>query len=212
MNQSNMNREKRENREIGKDRVSPFVTLVGHEITAPKKISRWFTELLLHQLHHLCELFFSLFTEHGSVAVRSFSDSAVEAQFKLWQRNPDSGVVLPVPIVGVIDLVERDGTGRITVVDFKTAARSYHDSKVRQDLQLTLYSEVVKHSKLATGESQVACRFDVLLKTKKPALVSYPTIRTDEDRRRLFKIINEILHAFEAGIYYPNQGWACDNC
>jgi len=37
----------------------------------------------------------------------------------------DTGEVLDRALVGTLDLIERDGEGRIVVVDLKTSARKY---------------------------------------------------------------------------------------
>ena len=137
---------------------------------------------------------------------------AVEAEFCLRKLDPSNGKMLPIPIIGAIDLVERDREGKIICADLKTAARRYQESKIAQDLQLTVYSSALKRSKIVNGASEVHCRFDVLLKTKKPELVQYSTIRNDNDRRRMFKVVNEILTAIEAGVFFPNPGWQCDGC
>jgi hypothetical protein len=45
--------------------------------------------------------------------------------------DQDSGAVLDRDLVGTLDVVERDGDGRLVVVDLKTAARKYSDLQVR---------------------------------------------------------------------------------
>ncbi len=36
-----------------------------------------------------------------------------------------------------------------------------------------------------------------------------------EDRAanlRLFRLVTEVLHAIEAGVFHPNPGWQCNDC
>lgn len=104
--------------------------------------------------------------------VRPGEVMAVELPFKL---NLNNGVKpLPLPIVGTIDLVERDENGRVWVVDHKTASRKYSDSKTDDDLQLTIYTLAISQFKLCQGETLFHARFDLLTKTKNPEFVSYP--------------------------------------
>ena len=136
---------------------------------------------------------------------------AVEAPFRLRKLDPENEKMLKIPVVGILDLVEQDQGGRIVVVDHKTVARKYQYSKVEQDLQMSIYSAALKRSRIVNGAPKVHCRFDVLLKTKQPELVQYYTVRNDDHRRRMFKVVNEIILAIDCGIFYPNIGWQCSS-
>jgi putative RecB family exonuclease len=155
----------------------------------------------------------------GIAILRCFYDTctpgeiiAVEAPFRLRKLDPANGTPLPLPLVGVIDLVERDASGRIVAVDHKTAARKYTLDKVEQDLQLTIYSAALKRSRIVNGAPEVHVRLDVLLKTKTPDLCLYESVRTDEHRRKMFKTVQAIANAIEQKLFYPNPGWQCPSC
>lgn len=157
--------------------------------------------------------------ELGITMLRCFHENyrpgeiiAVEAPFKLRKLDPSNGKMLPLPLVGVIDLVERDQAGRIVATDHKTAARRYTQDKVEQDLQLTIYSAALKRSKVVNGEPAVNVRFDVLLKTKSPQLCHYESVRTDNHRRRMFKTVMAVTDAINQRAFYPNPGWQCGSC
>lgn len=138
---------------------------------------------------------------------------AVEVEFKLASDNNNgNSKPLPLPIVGQIDLIEKDREGYIVAVDHKTAARKYSDNKVDDDLQLTIYTCALSRSKLANGDKEFYARFDVLTKTKSPELVSYYTSRNDNDFRKLMKLVREICYAIDQGVFFPNPGWQCSGC
>jgi putative RecB family exonuclease len=136
----------------------------------------------------------------------------VEQPFCLRKMDNNGDKPLPLPLVGTIDLVERDKDGKIWAVDHKSASRKYSESKIEDDLQLTIYTCAVARSKLANGDKEFNARFDVLTKTKTPEFVTCPTTRVENDHRRLMKILREILTAIENGVFYPIPGWMCGSC
>jgi len=77
---------------------------------------------------------------------------------------------------------------------------------------MTVYSYLAAASKLVPAKSETLHRFDVLLKLKKPRMDSYYTARSAADRRRLAKIINQVLRGIEAGVFFPNSSWMCSDC
>jgi RecB family exonuclease len=64
--------------------------------------------------------------------------------------------VLDRALVGALDLVERDASGRIVVVDLKTSARRYTDLQVEASLQLSVYSYATAMDGLA-GRRTCGC-------------------------------------------------------
>jgi putative RecB family exonuclease len=137
---------------------------------------------------------------------------AVESEFCLRKADNNGSKPLTIPIVGAIDLVERDREGYIVAVDHKTAAHKYSDNKVEDDLQLTVYTCAVARSKLVEGDTEFYARFDVVTKTKQPELISYYTSRTENDHRRMMKLIREVLVGIESGVFYPIASWMCGSC
>ncbi|HXJ84748.1 MAG TPA: PD-(D/E)XK nuclease family protein [Candidatus Methylomirabilis sp.] len=51
----------------------------------------------------------------------------VEQPFDVPLIDLDTGEILDRALVGTLDLIERDGEGRVVVVDLKTSARKYTD-------------------------------------------------------------------------------------
>jgi putative RecB family exonuclease len=112
-------------------------------------------------------------------------------------------------LVGVIDLLLKNNTGELMVVDFKTASKSMSQQAVDQDQQLTIYSYLLATNKYIAPTASVKCRFDVLLKTKESKFQQLNTIRNRDDRRRFAKIANVVLSGIDAKIFMPTVSWLC---
>ena len=136
---------------------------------------------------------------------------AVEQPLDVPLIDLDTGEVLDRALVGTLDLIERDADGRIVVVDLKTSARKYTDLQIDASLQLSVYSYATAMNGLADQED-LRLRFDVLTKTKQPELHRYWTQRDRAASLRLFRLVAEVLHAIEAGVFHPNPGWQCKDC
>jgi len=119
---------------------------------------------------------------------------------------------LPIRLVGYFDLVESDQQNNYMVGELKTSAQRFSSLKLEYDLQATVYSYVMAKLKLSTSENSCLVRYDVLVKTKKPAFEHYYVTRTEADYTRLIHSINNVLKAIENRIFYRNTGWQCSDC
>ena len=118
---------------------------------------------------------------------------------------------LPVPVIGVFDLVLEDSSGVITIVDHKTSARSYSNSEIDNNMQLTIYQMAAKANGYA--EREILLRFDALIKTKTPKFESYYTTRSEWDEKKTAKKIIKVWEGISKGIFIPNDtSWKCTNC
>jgi len=124
----------------------------------------------------------------------------------------NGGGDLPIKLVGFFDLVERDDQGVYLVAELKTSAQRFSSLRLEYDLQATTYSYAMTRMKVATSENSCLVRYDVLLKTKKPAFERYFVTRSEGDFRRLVHLINHVLRAIELRVFYRNTSWACDGC
>ena len=136
---------------------------------------------------------------------------AVEESFSVDLEDPESGEILPLPLQGVVDLVEEDQNGNVVVVDHKTAKRRYADWQIDGNLQLSIYAYAAKEMGWCTSE-EVLCRLDVLLKTKKPQVIHYYVTKGKEDFVKLYQIVSAIREAMQAEIVYPRYGYWCGDC
>ena len=127
-----------------------------------------------------------------------------EDRFEIDLTDPETGEVLDIRLRGVIDLVEQDGT----LVELKTAARTFDTGSLERHLQLSTYALV---RFLATGEIP-PLRIDALLKTKAPRLERLPASRTIEDLAWTARLIESVALAIRAGCFFPNPSWKCAEC
>ena len=115
-----------------------------------------------------------------------------------------------IDLIGSFDLVMEDEEGNLVIVDHKTASRRYSQSRIDEDLQFTVYSLAAEHE--FPNGSDPLLRYDVLLKTTKPDVVRYHTIRTQTDRQRLIWTMDGILSGIQAEAFFPNPGYYCKGC
>jgi putative RecB family exonuclease len=155
----------------------------------------------------------------GQLLVKTFYESAKPMEV-VGVEEPYSSVLYDeegnptdFKLIGIVDCIQRDNDGNLIIIDNKTANRAYSKDKLEQDLQMTVYSYLAAASKLVPAKSETLHRFDVLLKLKKaPRMDSYYTTRSAADRRRLAKIINQVLRGIEAGVFFLNPSWMCSDC
>ena len=139
-------------------------------------------------------------------AARPVCVLGVEQAFTVEIHDPDTGEVLP-PMVGYLDAVVEDIDGAFRVLEHKTAARRYSEAKLRWDLQAAAYDMAVNKMGLEATVS-----FQLLLKTKTPAMVVYPVERTALDHKYLLHTIAGVHRASQAGAFPPIRDWWCRGC
>jgi putative RecB family exonuclease len=146
------------------------------------------------------------FHEHASKAP-PFEVDAVELGFIVPLHDPDTGDRLDEQLVGTMDLVIIEDGGRI-VVEHKTAARKYGDDQLRFDLQVSGYKLAAREA----GLGEVGLRFQVITKTKTPAVQVADIVRDHHDEEDFVRTAIGVLRAIDAGVSYPIRGWACRGC
>lgn len=115
---------------------------------------------------------------------------------------------LPVPVRGVIDLVQYD----LTEVDYKSAAIKPDASHVAFDheLQLVTYQMMIEE---ATGDTPPSLDLIYLIKTKKPQVIRVKTPPANEQRKQriadLYKIAYE---GITTECFHPQPGMQCSWC
>jgi len=135
----------------------------------------------------------------------NFKILAIEEAFSF--NLPD----LPLPIIGVFDLIEEDESDTIIIVDWKTAGKAYSRDDVDKNPQLTLYQMATK----ANGfkDREILLRFDCMIKTKTPKFEQYYSTRSETDERRMQKKILQVWDGISKGVFIPNDGhWKCKGC
>lgn len=122
----------------------------------------------------------------------------------------EKGEALPRPLVGELDRVVRTKDGRYAIVDWKTSSARWSNDRIAKDDQATAYllaGQYILESKPAFF------RYDLLLKTVKPALERYYVDRTERDMKRFVKKVGVLDRAIQSGVFVPNdRSFACPTC
>ena len=135
----------------------------------------------------------------------NFTILAIEEPFSFTIED------LPVPVIGVIDLVEQDEAGTIVITDFKTSSRAYSTDEVDTNFQLTVYQMGMKEN--GFRDREILLRFDCLIKTKTPKFEQYYTTRSETEERRAVKKIINVFEGISREVFIPNDtSWRCKNC
>ncbi len=127
---------------------------------------------------------------------------AVEKPFAIDVTDPDTGEVIEEQLVGSIDALVEIG-GQTVILEHKTAARRYSEDVLKYDLQPGVYLAALPADHL---------RYQVLLKTKKPAFETYDVTRTEGEQAEALLILCRVLDVIRAGTFWPNRGWQCSDC
>lgn len=120
------------------------------------------------------------------------------------------GNALPRPLHGELDRWLKTADGRTGISDWKTASGRWTADRLRKDDQATAYLTAGEH---VLGRKPDFFRYDLLLKTAKPALERYYVERTEGQRKRFLKKVTEVDRALKSGVFVPNdQSFACATC
>ena len=147
------------------------------------------------------------FHEHAGRTAAGTDVVSVEKSFAVPIRDVETGEVLEEQLVGTIDLVVSEG-GRQVIIEHKTAAKKYGLDQLRFDIQPTAYKLAAREM----GVGDVGLKFQVITKTKTPAVQIAEVQRDDQDEDDLLKTIVGVLRAIDAGADHPVRGWACRSC
>ena len=152
----------------------------------------------------------------GVALVRVFHEQAprphkvlgVEEPFSIEVIDPRTGTAFSERLVGVFDAVVRDEDGSCRILEHKTAARRWSQTRLDHDLQVSGYTLAAP----MVGLPAASVTLQVLLKTKAPALELYHPTRTDRDRQDLLQVISGVLCAIKVGAFYPIRDWPYQSC
>lgn len=120
------------------------------------------------------------------------------------------GNALPRPLLGEVDRWLINSEGRTGIADWKTSSSRWTSDRLKKDDQATAYLIAGEH---VLGRRPDFFRYDLLLKTAKPAIERYYVERTDRQRKRFLKKVGEVDRALKSGGFVPNdQSFACATC
>ena len=142
---------------------------------------------------------------YSKIEVNNYKVLAIEEAFSFDLPN------IPIPIIGVTDLIEEDSAGTIIITDFKTAGKAYSSDEIDNNMQMTVYQLAAKANGFAGRE--ILLRFNCLIKTLKPKFETYYTVRTEVDEKRLIKKIHQVWDGINKRVFIPNDtSWKHKNC
>jgi CRISPR/Cas system-associated exonuclease Cas4 (RecB family) len=141
---------------------------------------------------------------------------AVEKEFSIPVVNYENGDILPVPLVGIIDLVDQpNGTPR--ALEIKTRSRKGDELQPRVTLELTCYAYWIKSQLL--GDLNLDVNIDKIpvgylniIKTKTPSIQKQEGFRTIRDFIDLFETAKAVYENIMDGRFYRNPGTHCGWC
>ena len=131
--------------------------------------------------------------------VPTVNPKELEKRFELEFEN------VPYTLVGIIDLIEEDGT----IVDHKCSKRSPNQGEIDRDIQLSAYQIAYRS---LYGKDPKGLRYDYVVRNKTPKTVQCQTMRSQGALNRFLKLVGHVSKAIEQDIYYPNQSMMCSCC
>jgi CRISPR/Cas system-associated exonuclease Cas4 (RecB family) len=144
--------------------------------------------------------------------VQPWKIEAIEYPFAVGLADPNTGESLDVSLVGIVDLIESDDEGNLIIAELKTSSKRYADSQGENQLDGLIYAYAMDQLGFRTTNAETLIRYDVLVKTKSPAFQQIYINKSPQDYGRLTRWIQEVLHAIDRESFFPNFGWACQNC
>ncbi|MCZ7586944.1 MAG: PD-(D/E)XK nuclease family protein [Deltaproteobacteria bacterium] len=127
---------------------------------------------------------------------------------------PLSATLGDIEFIGAIDLIlrDRDKPDRYHLIDHKTSARRFDETRIATDHQLTAYRFLVEESGYLPMGAEFGFYWDVLLKQKNPVVERYSTVRTEEAVKAFLGSAKAILRGIDHEVYFPSPGWGCTDC
>jgi CRISPR/Cas system-associated exonuclease Cas4 (RecB family) len=131
----------------------------------------------------------------------------IEVPFSLQLSDPDTGELLPVPLVGAMDAVVVEN-GQRMVWELKTSRQRWNSDLLAYDLQPTAYRVGAQDD----GYLDVEVKLIVVTKSRTPVVQVERLTRGRQDVRDLEATAASVLRAVAAGVDHPSRGWACRGC
>jgi putative RecB family exonuclease len=110
------------------------------------------------------------------------------------------------PFIGYVDAIIQNGS--TALIDYKTSSRKPNGDV--NSMQLVAYS--LGATTLGYEPNELTYRYEYLVKTAKPELVTCPVRIDDDDRRRFLKTTASVWKAIQSEIFFPNPSYLCSSC
>jgi len=138
----------------------------------------------------------------------------IERDFILPLVNLENGDTLPVPLVGVIDLVDQPN-GVLRPLEIKTRARKAEAWQVRMALELTCYAWWVRQRLMESGApapEEIPVGYVHIIKTKTTTIQWQTDCRSFSDFLELYRTARAVYENITDRRFYPNPGTHCNWC
>jgi putative RecB family exonuclease len=136
----------------------------------------------------------------------------IELPFRLDLFDPETGEMLPMPLIGAIDAVIEDERG-IEVFEIKSGKRRWSQDAVLFDFQPTAYRMAVRAAARCPGQlAEPRLKLIVTTKAQKPDVQVEDLARTRADERDLMETAASIHRATLSGCFHPVRSWMCKQC
>ena len=131
----------------------------------------------------------------------------IEVAFSAELVDPETGEVLPIPLIGALDaVVERKA--REVIWEMKTAKRRLADDRLEFDLQPTAY----RIGAQSLGLRDAPIELIATTKSRVPDVQIERLIRGRRSEHELVKTAAGVLRAVAAGVDVPVRSWRCKSC
>jgi hypothetical protein len=136
----------------------------------------------------------------------------IEQPFSLELADPETGEVLPMPLIGAIDAVMGDER-RLELWELKSGKRRWAEDAVLYDFQPTAYRMAMRaRNERGSAQPEVHLKLIVTTKSKRPDVQVEDLVRTAADERDLMETAASIHRAVQSGCFHPVRSWMCKNC
>lgn len=133
----------------------------------------------------------------------------VELPFMLELVDPETGEVLPMPLIGAIDAVF-DGGHALELWELKSGKRRWSEDAVLFDFQPTAYRMAIRDFRARAEAPKL--KLLVTTKTQKPDVQVEDLVRTRADERDLMETASSIYRATLSDCFHPIRSWMCRQC
>lgn len=131
---------------------------------------------------------------------------AIELAFSVRLHDPDTGEVLPVPLIGSVDaVVEDDG---VELWELKSGKRRWSQDQLDFDFQATAYRIGVRDQ----VPDRVRLKLLVTTKARSPDVQVERLLRSKRDENDLMSTASGVVRGVRAGADHPVRSWTCKSC
>jgi len=151
-------------------------------------------------------------TAIGTKVIEAYLASGIhaadEAPIGVEVRLQESIEGIPVPLLGIVDLVQRGNR----IVDYKTTATRPNESTESwlHEIQLVMYAHLIQS---ATGEPVKELELVYLVKTKEPKVIPVKMSAPSKEQHQRFRsLVDVYMEGVSNQRYYPCPGMHCAWC